>query len=440
MTFLYDVQRRNGKALTAPMHTVGAHLLVEDQNLLTATKELIKRFGDLSTVELDLLVITAAVFAADRASKRGEREDLCRDIVLNIPVFNIKEILTLEMNLRILLRDLSQDNWQFNFSAISAEFDDDLPKDADIGKEITEGKTLLFSGGLDSLAAALEFGKQPLTLVSHVTRNNVTGRAQQKLAELLIDRSYLVEHEQYFVSSTDGGPTSLEHAVESSQRTRSFVFLTLGAIVARRTGRREIVFMAENGQMAIHLPLTSGRIGAFSTHTAHPTVLAGAKVLFSKLMRFDFHIINPYVYRTKAEIVRQISTELPDAIALSTSCWKNTRITMAGATHCGACVPCFIRRIAIEYWQPDPTGYARDLWAEEISALPEDDDGRRNFADLAEFIVNFRKHPPADILCEFPELYSEDISANDAIDMYMRFTEEALKVLARYPKVQRFLN
>ena len=56
--------------------------------------------------------------------------------------------------------------------------------------------------------------------------------------------------------------------LENSQRTRSFLFLVLGALAARRAGHIEIVYLAENGQMAIHLPLTQGRIGAFSTHTA----------------------------------------------------------------------------------------------------------------------------------------------------------------------------
>jgi hypothetical protein len=36
----------------------------------------------------------------------------------------------------------------------------------------------------------------------------------------------------------------------------------------------QLIYIAENGQMAIHLPLTQARIGAFSTHTAHVQNLA----------------------------------------------------------------------------------------------------------------------------------------------------------------------
>src|SRR5213082_2450013 len=55
---------------------------------------------------------------------------------------------------------------------------------------------------------------------------------------------------------------------ESSQRTRSFLFLTVAALCARRVGHQNIVVIAENGQMAVHLPVTEGRIGPFSTRTA----------------------------------------------------------------------------------------------------------------------------------------------------------------------------
>ena len=62
------------------------------------------------------------------------------------------------------------------------------------------------------------------------------------------------------------------------------MFLILAALVARRLGRRDLLMIAENGQMAIHLPLSTARIGAFSTHTAHPDVLDSMQTILSSAL------------------------------------------------------------------------------------------------------------------------------------------------------------
>ena len=107
----------------------------------------------------------------------------------------------------------------------------------------------------------------------------------------------------------------VDHDVETTQRTRSFLFLILGGLVARRTGRREILYMAENGQMAIHLPLTEARIGAFSTHTAHPDVLIEMQKFLSIALAVELKIENPYVLRTKGEVVAVVHSKRPHLIA-----------------------------------------------------------------------------------------------------------------------------
>ena len=163
-----------------------------------------------------------------------------------------------------------------------------------------------FSGGLDSLAAAVEFshGSDSLALVSHHTMNRQTTTAQSTLYQMLLKKGCKLTHHSFFVSARD--KDSFEHAIENSQRTRSFLFLTLAAITANRLGRREIVVIAENGQMAIHLPLNSARIAAFSTHTAHPDVLAEMQLYLRGAFSIDFVIQNPYVLKTKKEVIEPI--------------------------------------------------------------------------------------------------------------------------------------
>lgn len=414
------------------------HVLEVERNLFTGEADFRKAFGQLTSLEADLLLISASVFAADRATARGEREDIARHIELHIPVVNSGRLMPLAGQIEMILRKLSNDAWRINFRQESGN----LEKDAQCVER--GGRTLLFSGGLDSLAAAVELGKQDKTLhlVSHITRNRVVDRAQEHLATSLKNHGLDLPHYQFFVSSSSRktGPSQLEHDIENSQRTRSFLFLVLGALVARQAGNLEIVYLAENGQMAIHLPLTQGRIGAFSTHTAHPDVLVGMQTFLSAALNVPFEISNPYVHLTKAEVVKNIIDFFPNMIPVTNSCWRSARLS-ADITHCGECIPCFIRRIAIEYLMSvDSTEYGRDCWEEKISQLDPEDIGRRNIVDLTEFIVQIERLPSVDIMSAWPELYSDNLNANEVIAMYKRFSQEARTVLSRYSELASLLS
>jgi hypothetical protein len=201
-----------------------------------------------------------------------------------------------------------------------------------------------------------------------------------------------------------------------------------------------MIYMAENGQMAIHLPLTNGRVGAFSTHTAHPKVIARSETLLGNILEVPLRIVNPYVYATKAEVTGTVVQALPESIVLSNSCWRSARLTEGAPKHCGACIPCYLRRIALEFHGPDPTAYARDPWSENVAKLPEQDDARRNLVDLAEFVVRFGSVDNEEILSEYPELRSSYFNMTAVIDMYRRSAEEAQTVLGRYPRLGFLLN
>lgn len=413
----------------------GAYVLDAGGNLKTGEPDIVRCFGDVSSLEADLLLLASSIFAADRATARGEREDFQRNIELRVPVANLARLMPLVPDIEEILRLLSQDGWTIILRQAPSQ------AEATPNPRPAAGTTLLFSGGLDSLAAAVEYGRDAtaLELVSHRTRNTATISTQNELAALLTDRGFNVTHRHFFVSSTAGGPSDLEHDVENTQRTRSFVFLVLGAIVARRTGKHDLVYLAENGQMAIHLPLTAARIGAFSTHTAHPDVLVAMERFLGTALVVPLRLINPYVLKTKREVIEVVQRLLPEAIPLASSCWRNAHLP-AGATHCGACVPCYVRRIAIEHSGPDTTRYARDLWAEDIAKLSPDDDGRRNFADLAEFVMRFETATNEELISEFPELISDSFDAFEVIQMYRRFAGEARAVLGRYPGPGPFLS
>jgi hypothetical protein len=197
--------------------------------------------------------------------------------------------------------------------------------------------------------------------------------------------------------------------------------------------------LAENGQMAVHLPLSHGRIGAFSTHTAHPDVLAKMEVFLNKALGTNLEIYNPYVAKTKAEVVNVVYKRLESAIPVANSCWKNAYLP-EGKTHCGECVPCLVRRIALESYKPDPTAYARDLFSEDIAALSVGDEGRRNLVELCEFILQFETRQDLELMDLWPELYSSNIDAAATIDMYRRAAAESRSVLSKYSGLAGFLQ
>lgn len=413
-------------------------VLVPGKNLRTGDSDLTTAFGELTSLEKDLLRVASAVFACDLAFKRGEREGITRTIELTIPVVNSQAFERLCADLESILYVLSHDNWTLRFARLrgTPEGACDWPK--------MHGKTLLFSGGLDSLAAAVdllnELGSENVQLASHVTGNQLTRGTQEALVTYLntafkttVRRVALRtggrKHPDYdFPSDQDR---------EETQRTRSFMFLTIAVLAARRKGQSEVVMIAENGQMAIHVPLSAARIGAFSTHTAHPEFVKRATQFFSTLLEREIEITNPYLYLTKAEVIRTTAAKHSDAVAKAVSCWRASRVP--GFSHCGECVPCLVRRIAIEVNGLTLNEYGRNLLTEDIANLGTSDEGKRNLIELAEFTVAFSTRPVAELQLTYPDLFSQYFDMDPAVQMYQRFAAEALSVLSRYPGVRPIL-
>jgi len=407
-------------------------VLVPHKNLITGSKEIAKAIGELTSLEEDLLTLAAAIFGVDLAAKRGEREKLTRNLMLSIPVVNHHAFTHLRDDLAYILYLLSDDNWTIDFVQREG-----TPEGARHWS-VQDGQTLLFSGGLDSLAAAVEVLERgsTLQLASHYTRNRATKTSQDQLFQHLSSTfGGRVSRVTARITGQNSGalrfPSDDER--EATQRTRSFAFLVLGAIVARRTGFRDVLFIAENGQMAIHLPLTAARIGAFSTHTAHPEFVHEMERFLGAVLSFPLSIRNPFLYRTKAECIAPLFADHWAAVEQSVSCWRSSR---QASRHCGECVPCLIRRIAIEVHGQYLAEYARDLLAERVADLPADDLGKRNLVELAEFVAWFGgSHSDARLEETFPDLYNEHIDRTQAIQMYRRFAIEAQTVFARYPGV-----
>jgi 7-cyano-7-deazaguanine synthase in queuosine biosynthesis len=421
----------------------GADLhLVPGKNFTTGAKPFAERFGPPTSIEEDLLTVASSIYVTDLAVLRGPAENYIRDIDLTIEVVNVHAFERVKDDILHALIVLSNDNWTLNFTPKPGQVEPMLPW------EEKEGAALLFSGGLDSFSGAarlLREGK-PLLLVSHTTHNCVVEDSQQALLEVLRRHfSHPFERVPFRVFGRTQGEFKFpaEEERENSQRTRSFLFLALGALSARRVGYHRILNIAENGQFAIHLPLSAARVGPFSTHTAHPEFVHHMERLLRVLLNSDsLTIENPYLYMTKAEVVADLGAGLFGDIPASVSCWKASRVK-AGFKHCGACVPCISRRISLEHLNIRLAEYQRDLFNEQVDDLPPDDVGKRNLSDLSQFIARFRGYVPQrkdDLLEVFFELYNDHFDQDRVIEMYARFSREAYGVLSKYPALARMVR
>ena len=62
----------------------------------------------------------------------------------------------------------------------------------------------------------------------------------------------------------------------------------------------------ENGITSFNFPVSEHVLGARASRTTHPRVLADCSKLFSLLADVPFQVQNPYVWKTKTQVVRTI--------------------------------------------------------------------------------------------------------------------------------------
>jgi hypothetical protein len=338
----------------------------------------LKRLGlHPSEIGVDVLVLAAHVHAADtRISRASESQDgWTREIRLIVPVSDPALWVGVAPTFVRMLNFLTGDRWSLAFRARPRRFAKIVPARPArlIGPPFDD--LALFSGGLDSLIGAidaLEAGSTPL-LLSHAGEG-ATSDAQTTIFDVLkthyrrrpFDRLRLwMAFPDGIVSGSDG---------ENTTRGRSFLFFALGVFAGSGLGAPFTLKVPENGLIAVNVPLDPLRLGALSTRTTHPFYIARWNDALQGL-GLNGRIVNPYWNKTKGEMVAACADGnlLRSLIASSTSCAAPTkgRWQGLGAQHCGYCLPCLIRRAALDIGlrpDADPTVYTID----DLTARPLD--------------------------------------------------------------------
>ncbi len=301
---------------------------------------------------LDLLEITAYVFAADRWAQRGPKDALefhawARSMHFVIRVrdaeFWNRQAVSSKLSAALLFMtgDLKYD---FQFIPGHSTPQSDL-FDQEAFEIETRGpvSVVLFSGGLDSLAGVLkrlDTTEEDIYLISHRSGLPSTKRTQKSLVDALkSDYPGRVHHYSFECG------LSHKRGTEETQRTRAFLFNSIAFTLAYRLSQKEF-FAYENGITSLNLIRRQDLISARASRTTHPKTHALMSSFLSEVADDKIKVVNPFWQLTKADVFKSIdSVGGGNLIGSAVSCSKTFQRLDTG-THCGGCFQCIDRRLA----------------------------------------------------------------------------------------------
>ena len=204
---------------------------------------------------------------------------------------------------------------------------------------------------------------------------------------------------------------------------------------ARMFGCSRVQF-CENGITSFNLPMAQQVVGTRASRTTHPRVLASFSRLFSLLLDEQVSFENPFLWKTKTEIVEAIArNRMGDLIGLTKSC-ANVRAMSISGVQCGCCSQCVERQYAmlaagLDHLEPAGT-YERDLF------LGAHEDGRdltmvethlrraHNLATMSQHAFLSRYGPVFRTLSDVGE--TADEAAAKIFDLHRRYGSEIMRV------------
>lgn len=313
-----------------------------------------------SKSSIDLLNISLMVYYADRKIQRKKEDDAwTRQIKLYMPVLELDIWNQNKDLLEKMLSFLSGDVWSFEFRERELN-----QKEENAFKGIKRQKRKHFpkaicmlSGGLDSFIGAIDIlnKEKDIWFVGHYGGGKGVISYQKNVIKKLISQ-YQLSDEQFF--NFYASPLK---GIEDTTRTRSFMFFAHAIILGSMANDNITLYIPENGLISLNIPLTNTRLGSSSTRTTHPYYMRLLQQLLINL-EIKVKLYNPYQFKTKGEMISECndSVFLKANISETMSCSHPdlARYSKEPPSHCGNCLPCVIRRAAIEYaYENDNSNY-----------------------------------------------------------------------------------
>jgi 7-cyano-7-deazaguanine synthase in queuosine biosynthesis len=363
---------RNSSRVEVPEHYQGGQVLDffprrGVPSVSVNLHRLIEHSGRPTEAAVDLLLLSASVYIADKCSPRVDAEDdWTRSFKLGTPVADTERWSTSAEDFVEGLTFLTGDRWSFEWRAERNRL-----WDAKYVNRIGFDGVCLFSGGLDSLVGAINLLEdrsiRRLLLVNHYD-SNASAPLPRELGSALAatygsDRVRLVQV-RVRPTRTKKRPNIHGSVRESTTRSRSLLFLALALAAASAHGPSIPVYLPENGFIALNVPLTPARLGSCSTRTTHPYFL---DCLQAALGSQDIHnpLVNPFGLLTKGQmlngcrnpsLLRELAPKTISCAHAEVGRWEGRPYG-----NCGYCYPCIIRRAAMYAAGVPDTAYNPDL-------------------------------------------------------------------------------
>jgi 7-cyano-7-deazaguanine synthase in queuosine biosynthesis len=306
----------------------------------------------LNDLQNDLLEIASSVFFADTTFPRGGdsrpqmgvgwQRNLNFELAVRQPEIWRRPEITDALKDAIEFMTGDSVSFEFTNKAAAEPAEPYLPFDPNAAPYQAD-EVILFSGGLDSFAGALEALKVrtgKVILVTHRSAPKAITR-QNDLGEYL-KRKFGGRILHVHVRATRSGRVSKE----STQRSRSLLFTALGYVVAKMAGAPQVSFY-ENGVVSHNLPISPQVVGTMASRTTHPLVIKKLQALLDLLEDGSVRLLTPFEWLTKTDVVRKIDEfGASCCISKSVSC-TTLRNESKETHHCGVCSQCIDRRFAI---------------------------------------------------------------------------------------------
>jgi 7-cyano-7-deazaguanine synthase in queuosine biosynthesis len=375
----------------------------------------------------DLIEIACNAYLQDRSVPRGapDTDAWTRDLTIAVcarrpTVWTAPAVLA---SLTRLLEWLTADRWSIavvSGPAMPSTQQLRLPVDR------TDRVVSLFSGGLDAVAgAALHMHGGAHLLGVAVETNTRMCNYQRATASALRQ----VTPGSFRLARVPCQRIGSRAKEDASRRTRGFLFLVSGWVAARASGTHELLVF-ENGIGAINLPYTRAQHDVMTSRAVHPRTLELAAALFSLLDGETFTIRNPYLSRTKGEMVRGLPEVAAAAVMLSESCDNAAAGRNDLSRRCGRCSSCLLRRVSLHAAQRadwDPRPYLADTYGEDGQSAVQ-----AMLWQVARAADAIEAGGHTGLLEEFPELADVSMSASGDIDI-VRLLSNYVEEWRTYP-------
>lgn len=419
-----------------------------------------KMFRSVPPLFHDLLELATYVYSADQVIRRGADDvdsfgdGWRRDLHFVVPVRNpdfwngeqVQEVLCSTLGF------LSDDQYRFDFVKLDQDhqFQDYLEFNDTQQIYGMPEQVVMFSGGLDSLAGAIDEvvnQKRRVLLVTHKSTSKLNKR-HRTLEDMLAEKAG--DNVPHRITVRVHKTKELNH--EYTQRSRSFLYVSIGATIARMLSLKSVRFY-ENGVISLNLPVCAQVVGGRATRTTHPRVMKGFQDLLSLVAGEPFTVENLYIWKTKADVVKVITDAgCHDLIKHSMTCTHTWEMTNQH-THCGGCSQCIDRRFAVlaakadqhdpaEHYKFDVFTQSRDAQDQKknvdkimAAAYLERANQVKGLTDVAQFVTSY---PDVGRVFKYLNYDKAGQAAQRVFDLYKRHANEVMgaldDLLSRYSK------